>query len=145
MFFSNSSGAKDRPFSNRLNAGGKLTITSSITKDVYMRPCNSLIRHQRKIIRLKSGYLSVLGWLETQFFLIIICDWKDFMFQNDKFLSFGNPYNLFRYFQNKDIDSNKTLWKRQYTNGSIKEQPFLNTGSNKLYSLHRKKKEGISM
>ena len=112
MFFSNNSGPKDRPFSNRLNAGGKLTITSSITKDVYMRPCNSLIRHQRKIIRLKSGYLSVLGWLETQFFLIIICDWKDFMFQNDKFLNFGNPYNLFRCFQNKDVDSNKTLWKR---------------------------------
>ena len=30
-------------------------------------------------------------------------------------------YNLFEYFQYKDIDSNKTLQKPQYTNGSIKE------------------------
>ena len=30
------------------------------------------------------------------------------MFQNDKFLDFEHPYNLFRHFQNKAIDSNST-------------------------------------
>ena len=53
------------------------------------------------------------------------------MFPNEKFLGFVHPYNLLEYFQNKEIDSNKTLQKRQYTNGSIKEQQFLNRGSNK--------------
>ena len=41
---------------------------------------------------------------------------------------------IIRYFQNKDIDSNQDLQKRHYTNGSIKKQPFLNRGSNKLLS-----------
>ena len=31
------------------------------------------------------------------------------MFQNDKFPSFGYPCSLFKYFQNKDIDSNNTF------------------------------------
>ena len=46
------------------------------------------------------------------------------MFRNGKFLGFVHSYNLLEYFQNKEIDSNKTLWKHQYTNGtngSIKE------------------------
>ena len=55
--------------------------------------------------------------------------------------SFGNPYSSFE----KDIDSNKTLQKRWYTNGFITEQLFINRGSNKLYSSHWKKKEGISI
>ena len=61
------------------------------------------------------------------------------MFQDDKFPGSGNPYNLFEYFQNKAFDSNKTLQKRWYTNGSIREQQFLNTGSNKSYFSHWKK------
>ena len=48
------------------------------------------------------------------------------MFRNEKFLGFVHPYNLLEYFQNKEIDSNKTLQKHQYTIGSIKEQQFLN-------------------
>ena len=83
--------------------------------------------------------------VENAVFLIIIGDWKDFMFWNDKFPDFGNPYNLLEYFSNKDIGWNKTLQKRWYTNGSIKEQPFLNTEGSKLYSSHREKKEGTSM
>ena len=67
------------------------------------------------------------------------------MFRNEKFLGFAHPYSLLEYFQNNEIDSNKTLWKRQYTNGSIKEQQFLNRGSNKLHCLRREKKEGTSM
>ena len=67
------------------------------------------------------------------------------MFQNEKFLNFVHPYNLLEYFQNKEIDSNKTSLKHQYTNGSIKEQQFLNRESNKLYCSHREKKEGTSM
>ena len=70
--------------------------------------------------------------------LIIRRGWKDFMFSNDKFLEFEHPYNLFEYFQNKNIDSNKTLQKRWCTNWSIKEHPFLETGRNKLYSSRLK-------
>ena len=67
------------------------------------------------------------------------------MFRNENFLGFVHPYNSLEYFQNKEIDSNETLLKRQYRNGSIKEQQFLNRGSNKLYCSHREKKEGTSM
>ena len=67
------------------------------------------------------------------------------MFQNEKFLNFVHPYNLLEYFQNKETDSNKTLLKHQYTNGSIKEQQFLNRESNKLYCSYRKQKDGTSM
>ena len=38
------------------------------------------------------------------------------MFRNDRFPGFGHPYNLFKYFQNKGIDSNNTSQKRQNTN-----------------------------
>ena len=31
------------------------------------------------------------------------------MFRNEKFLGFVHPYNLLEYFQNKEIDSNKTV------------------------------------
>ena len=67
------------------------------------------------------------------------------LLQNEKFLGFEHPYNLLEYFQNKEIDSKKTLLKHQYTNGSIKEQQFLNRESNKLYCSYRKQKDGTSM
>ena len=67
------------------------------------------------------------------------------LFQNEKFLDFEHPCNLLEYFQNKEIDSKKTLLKHQYTNGSSKEQQFLNRGSNKLYCSHWEKKEGTTM
>ena len=67
------------------------------------------------------------------------------LLQNEKFLGFEHPYNLLEYFQNKEIDSKKTLLKHQYTNGSIKEQQFLNRGSNKLHCSHWEKKEGTRM
>ena len=75
---------------------------------------------------------------------LIITGGREF-FRNEKFLGFVHPYNLLEYFQNKMIDSNKTLLKRLHKNRSIKEQQFLNRGSNKLYCPHREKKEGISM
>ena len=78
-------------------------------------------------------------------FLITTGGWKDFMCRNEKFLGFAHPHNLLEYFQNKESNSNKTLQKHQYTNGSIKEQQFLNRGSNKFYCSHREKKEGTSM
>ena len=34
----------------------------------------------------------------------MIGGWKDFMFWNEKFPGIGNPYNLFEYLLNKDID-----------------------------------------
>ena len=70
---------------------------------------------------------------------------KKILFRNERFLGFVRPYNLLECFQNKEIDSNKTLLKRQYINGSIKEQQFLNRGSNKSYCSHREKKEGTGM
>ena len=42
-------------------------------------------------------------------FLIITGGGKDFRFPNEKFPDFVHPYNLLEYFQNKEIDSNKTL------------------------------------
>ena len=63
------------------------------------------------------------------------------MFRNNKFQCFKHLYNLFEYFQNKGIDSNSILLKRQNRNGSIKDQQFLSRGSNKLYSLRREKKK----
>ena len=77
-------------------------------------------------------------------FLFITSGWKDFSFRNGKFLDFVHPYSLLEYFQNKEIDSNKAILKRQHKNGSIKKQ-FLNRGNNKLYWSHIVKKEGASM
>ena len=67
------------------------------------------------------------------------------MLRNEKFPGFEHPYYIFEYFETKGTDSNNTLQKRQNTNGSIKEQPFLNRGSKKLYSSHREMKKGTSM
>ena len=50
------------------------------------------------------------------------------MFRNKKFPGFVHPYNLLKYFQNKEIDSNR--------NTSIQmdlSKKFLNRGSNKFY------------
>ena len=66
------------------------------------------------------------------------------MSQKEKFQDFEHPYSLSKYFQKKGIDSNNVMWKRQNTNGFIKEQSFLSSGSKTLYSLHKEKK-GISM
>ena len=65
------------------------------------------------------------------------------MSQKEKFQDFEHPYSLSKYFQKKGIDSNNVMWKRQNTNGFIKEQSFLSSGS-KTYSLHKEKK-GTSM
>ena len=59
---------KCTPSSNRLNTGDKLTITSSVTKDVYIRPCISLIRYHMQIYVLSLVQLPLLWWLKTQFF-----------------------------------------------------------------------------
>ena len=48
LFFSNP-GSKYTSFLNSLKTGEKLIITSSVTKDIYIRPCISLARHQRQI------------------------------------------------------------------------------------------------
>ena len=61
------------------------------------------------IYALSVVYLPLLWGLETVFFLIKIDGGKDFMFWNENFLGFEHSYKLFKYFQNKDIDSNNTL------------------------------------
>ena len=52
------------------------------------------------------------------------------MFRNDKFPGFGYPYNLFAYFQNKDIVIQIKLCRN--ANGFVNEELFFNKGSNKL-------------
>ena len=129
--------------SNPLKTGDKLTITSSVTKDIYIRRCISLIRYHTQIYTsFKSALFTFTLVVWNTVFLIKIYDWKDFMFQNEKFLGFEHPYNLFEYFQNKGIDSNSNLQKRQNTNGSIKEQPFFSRGS-KNYILRTKKRKKV--
>ena len=59
---------KCTPSANRLNTGDKLTITSSVTKNVYIRPCILLIRYHMQIYVLSLVYLPLLWSLETQFF-----------------------------------------------------------------------------
>ena len=51
LFFSSNPGPKFTPSSNRLDTSEKLIITSSVTKDVYIRPCISLIRHHMPIYK----------------------------------------------------------------------------------------------
>ena len=70
---------------------------------------------------------------------------KTSCFEMKNFWALNILTKLFEYFQNKGIDSNNTLQKRQNTNGSIKEQLFLSRESKKLYFSHREKKEGTSI
>ena len=63
------------------------------------------------------------------------------MFRNEKLPGFEHSYKLFEYFQNKGIDSNNTLQKRQNTNGSIKEQLFLSRGSKNYIPRTEKRKK----
>ena len=83
LFFSNP-GSKYTPFSNRLNSSDKLIITSSVTKDVYIRPCISLIRYHIQIpnASLKSSLLTSTLVVGNAVFRI-------------KIPGFGHPYNLF--------------------------------------------------
>ena len=91
LFFSNPA-PKYTPFSNGLNSGDKLIITSSVTKDVYTRSCISLIRYQMQIYTSLFTSTLVVG---NAVFWIRIGDWKDFKFRNDKVHGFGHPYSLF--------------------------------------------------
>ena len=49
--FLSNPGPKFTPSFNRLDTDEKLIITSSVTKDVYIHPCISLIRHHIQIYR----------------------------------------------------------------------------------------------
>ena len=92
-----------------MDTGEKLIIASAITKDVYICPCISLIRHHMQYIGVKSGLFTSILVVKNVVFLIITGDWKGFVCQNEKFLDFAHPCNLLEYFQNKESDSNKTL------------------------------------
>ena len=58
-------------------------------------------------------YLPLLWWLVAgkAVFKTMIGGWKDFMFWNEKFPGIGNPYNLFEYLLNKDIDIETLIYK----------------------------------
>ena len=137
--FLSNAGPKFTPSSNHFDTGEKLIITSSVTKDVYIRPCILLIRHHMQIYTSTSGLFTRILVVRNSFFNH---NWwlKRFCFEIKKCLGFVHHYSLLGCFQNKEIDSKKTLLKRQYTNGSTKEQQFLNKGSSKLYCSHREKK-----
>ena len=97
------------PTSGHLDTGEKLIITSSVTKDVYIRPCISLTKHHMQYVRFKPGLFTSILVRRNAVFLIITSGWKDLMFQNEKFPGFVHPYNLLQCLQNKEICSNKTL------------------------------------
>ena len=106
LLFSSNPGPKFTTSSSRLDTGEKLIIASSDTKDVYIRPCISLIGHHMQIYTcLFTSFLVI----RNAVFLIITGGGKDFRFSYEKFPDFVHPYNLLEYFQNKEIDSNKTL------------------------------------
>ena len=146
LFFSNSR-PKYTSSSNRLNTDDKLINTSSVIKDIYIRPCISLIRDHIQYICLKSV-------LYTCFYF---GGWKRFVFESKLMTEIISCFEMtnFRVLDTLAIYSNIskirlliqiTLYKNaQNTNGYIKEQAFLSRGSNKLYSSHQEKKEGTSM
>ena len=142
LSFSSNLGPNFTPSSNHLDTGEKLMITSSVTKDVYVRPCISPIKLHMQICASYAWFIYLYFGVQKRRFFNHNWWLKIFMFQNGKYPGF---IILSEYLQNKKIDSNKTLQKHQYTNGSIKEQQFLNRGSNKFYCSHREKKEGTSM
>ena len=65
------------------------------------------MRHHMQIYVSSLVHLPLLYWLKTQFLESNLMAEK--MFQNEKFPGFGLPYELFKYFENKAIDSNNTL------------------------------------
>ena len=98
----------------------QLIITSSVTKDVYIHTPLHLANQTPK------ANIYVLG-LVYLLLTLVVGNTKDSIFWNNKFPGFGNPYNLFKYFQNKDIDSNKTLWinatiQRVYQRTTVSER-----------------------
>ena len=66
--FLSNPGPKFTPSSNRLDTGEKLIITSSVTKDVYIRPCISLIRHHMQIYTSTSGLFTRILVVRNSFF-----------------------------------------------------------------------------
>ena len=141
MLFFSHPWPKGKPSSNRLNTGDKLTITSSVTKDVYIRPCISLIRYHMQIYVLSLVQLPLLWWLKTQFFESKLVAEKISCFEMTNFQALDTLTIYSNIFQNKTIDSNNTLQKRQNTKGYIKEEPFLSRESNKLFSLVLRKEK----
>ena len=83
-------------------------ITSSVTKDVYIHPCMSLIRYHMQIYTSYVWfiYLYFGGWKRSFFNQ----NWwlKRFHVSKWQISGLGTPFNLFEYFQSKGIDSNNT-------------------------------------
>ena len=93
---------KYTPSSKRLNTGKKSIITSSVTKDVYLRPSGTICEY----IQLKSGLSTLV--VRHAVFWIKIDGWKDFMLQNDKFPSFGY-LGIYSNISKITLDSNNTF------------------------------------
>ena len=142
LSFSSNLGSNFTPSSNHLYTGEKLMITSSVTKDVYIRPCISLIRPHMQIHACYAWFIYLYFGVQKRGFFNHNWWLKRFYVSKRKI---SGLYNFIRIFTKKEVDSNKTLQKHQYTDGFIKEQQFLNRGSNKFYCSHREKKEGTSL
>ena len=69
--FLSNPGPKFTPSSNHFDTGETLIITSSVTKDVYIRPCISLIRYHRQINTSKPGLFTRILVIRNAVFLII--------------------------------------------------------------------------
>ena len=102
LFFSNP-GPKYTPSSNRLNTGDKLIITSSVIKDVYIRPYFQV--PYANIYVLGLVYLTLLWWLETLFFKSKLVMKR---FHVSK-LQISGLWTSLQFIRSKGIDSNNTL------------------------------------
>ena len=82
-----------------LNTGDKLTVISSVTREVLhvlalRLHFLSFAGITFKYIRLKSGLVTSSLVVENGFFKIKIGGWKDFMLSYDKFPGFGHRFNI---------------------------------------------------
>ena len=69
MIFSSNPGPNFTPSYNYLDTGEKLIIASSVTKDVYIRPCISLIMHNMQIYTFQAWFIYLyFGGQKSGFF-----------------------------------------------------------------------------
>ena len=112
---------------NRLSNGEKLIITSSVIKNVYVRPCLLLIRDHMQIYTyfLSLVYLALLWGLEAQFFKSMLMAENISCFEMTKFDIFK-----MRLLIQTTLYRNARIQLYLSKNNSSQ---FLSRGSDKLY------------
>ena len=76
MLFFSKPGPKYTLSTNRLSTGEKLIITSSVIKNVYVRPCLLLIRDHMQIKGWKPSFLNQCWWLK----IFHVSQWQNSIF-----------------------------------------------------------------